>query len=93
MSRAYKCDICNSFYDKNDILTAAAQTENPCNYIKLNNCIVQLVEYNTKYDRDICPKCTAKLQKTVDDILREEIKQNGAIDGVVDGVEVNYTKC
>lgn len=92
MSKAYKCDICNNFYDKNDIL-AAVQTENPCNYIRLNNCIVQLVEYNTKYDRDICPNCTAKLQKTVDNIIKAEIKQSCAIDGVVDGVEVNYTKC
>ena len=83
MSKAYKCDICNSFYDNNDIPITT--------YTK--KCMVQLVEYDTHYDIDICPKCTAKLQKTVDDIRRAEIKQSGAIDGVVDGVEVNYTKC
>ena len=93
MSNAYKCDICGNFYDDNDI-PIATQTANRCNYIKLNNCVVKLVEYSSRCDVDICPNCTAKLQNTVDDILREQIKQNdvGVIDGVVDGVKVNYTK-
>lgn len=75
MSKAYKCDICRSFYDKDNI-PVATQTANRCNYIRLNNCIVQLVEYNTKYDIDICPKCTERLQQTVNDIIKGEIKQN-----------------
>ena len=71
MSKAYRCDICNSFYD-NDGFPTATQKENLCNYIRLNNRVFQLVEYNTKYDIDICPKCTEKLQETVDYISTDD---------------------
>lgn len=93
MSKAYKCDICHSFYDKKNDIPTATQTTNHYNYIRLNDCVVQLVEYNTKYYVDVCPRCTEKLQKIVDDIRGANVKQSCAIDGVVDGVEVNYTKC
>ena len=62
MSKAYKCDICNNFYDDNDTPITTYKKE----------CMVQLVEYDTHYDIDICPNCIAKLQKTIDDIRKEK---------------------
>lgn len=56
MSKAYKCDICNSFYDENDILTLA-QTENPCNYIKLNNCINITLSMIEIFVRSVLQNC------------------------------------
>lgn len=98
MSNAYKCDICNNFYDENSVCSDGyinpRLVESNINCIQLCGCVGRLVEHNSGNRLDICPNCTAKLQKTVNDILREQIKQNnvGVIDGVVDGVEVNYTK-
>lgn len=79
MSRAYKCDICNSFYDNNDI-PIDTQTANRCNYIKLNNCVVKLVEYNSRCDVDVCPDCIARLQDTVNSVLTEELIKGGVKD-------------
>lgn len=96
MSNAYKCDICNNFYDDNsvcsDMYINPRLVESNINYIQLHSGAARLVEHNSGNRLDICPNCTARLQKTVDDILREQIRQNGVIDGVVGGVEVDYTK-
>lgn len=96
MSNAYKCDICNNFYDEDSVCSDGyinpKLVKSNINYIQLRSRIARLIGHGSGDNLDICPNCTAKLQKTVDDIIRAEIKQSGVIDGVVNGVEVNYTK-
>ncbi len=90
MSRAYKCDICNSFYDENSVCSDGyinpRLVKNNTNYIRLRSGSAYLVKYDSGVAKtdvysdfaDICPDCTARLQRAVDDILREEIRQNNA---------------
>lgn len=83
MSKAYKCDICNSFYDENTVCSDGyinhRLVKNNTNYIQLRSGSAYLVEYDSGVAKaDICPDCTARLQRIVDDILREEIRQNNA---------------
>lgn len=80
MSNAYKCDICNNFYDESSVCSDGyinpRLVESNINYIQLHNRVARLVEHSSGNKIDICPNCTAKLQRTVDDILREQIRQN-----------------
>lgn len=83
MSKAYKCDICNNFYDENSVCSDgyinSRLVKSNTNYIKLRNASACLVKYDSGMAKtDICPDCTARLQRVVDDILREEIRQNNA---------------
>lgn len=83
MSKAYKCDICNNFYDENSVCSDGyinhRLVKSNTNYIKLRSASACLVKYDSGMAKaDICPDCTARLQRVVDDILREEIRQNNA---------------
>lgn len=96
MSKAYKCDICNNFYDENSVCSDGyinpRLVKSNTNYIQLRSGSATLVKYDSgNVKADICPDCTARLQRVVDDILREEIKQNN-VSVIGDGVEINYTK-
>lgn len=96
MSKAYKCDICNNFYDENSVCSDGyinpRLVKSNTNYIQLRSRIACLIGYGSGDKIDVCPNCTAKLQKTVDDIIRAEIRKSGVVDGAVGGVEINYTK-
>ena len=86
MSKAYKCDICNNFYDENSVCSDGYINprlgKSNTNYIKLRSDSDCLFKYDSGVAKsgvakaDICPDCTARLQRVVDDILREEIRQN-----------------
>lgn len=83
MSKAYKCDICNNFYDENSVYSDGyinpRLVKNNTNYIQLRSSSAYLVKCDSGIAKaDICPDCTARLQRVVDDILREEIRQNNA---------------
>ena len=53
--------------------------KNNTNYIRLRSSSACLFKNDSGVDKaDICPDCTARLQRAVDDILREEIRQNNA---------------
>lgn len=83
MSKAYKCDICNSFYDENSVCSDGyinpRLVKNNTNYIRLRSGSACLYKYDSDVAKaDICPDCTSRLQRAVDDILREEIRQNNA---------------
>jgi len=83
MSKAYKCDICNNFYDENSVCSDGyinpRLVKSNANYIKLRSSSACLVKYDSGMAKaDICPDCTARLQRVVDDIFREEIRQNNA---------------
>lgn len=83
MSKAYKCDICNSFYDENSVCSDGyinpRLVKSNTNYIQLRSGSACLFRYDYGMAKaDICPDCTARLQRVVDDILREEIRQNNA---------------
>lgn len=83
MSKAHKCDICNNFYDENSVCSDGyinpRLVKSNTNYIKLRSSSACLFKYDSGMtNADICPDCTARLQRVVDDILREEIRQNNA---------------
>lgn len=81
MSKAYKCDICNNFYDENSVCSDGyinpRLVKSNTNYIQLRSGSACLFRYDSGVAKaDICPKCTERLQQTVNDIIKGEIKQN-----------------
>lgn len=75
MSRAYQCDICKSFYCDNE--NTNSKIIERINLFKLSGTdVYSLYDTNTnsKFDADICPNCTKRIQDTIDDIIRERLE-------------------
>lgn len=76
MSRAYQCDICRGFYCNNE--NTNSKIIERTNLFKLYGTdVYSLYDNNTnsKFDADICPSCTKRIQDTIDDILIENKKK------------------
>ncbi len=67
--RAYKCDICGTFYEKN------ATTKNKDLTIKQQ--IYSIVSRDCSYKADICPDCMVALQKVIDERRINEESKGG----------------
>lgn len=75
MSRAFQCDICRGFYSNNE--NTNSKIIERTNLFKLcGTDVYSLYDINTnsKFDADICPNCTKRIQDTIDDILRERLE-------------------
>lgn len=75
MSRAYQCDICKGFYCNNE--NTNSKIIERINLFKLSGIdVYSLYDTNTnsKFDADICPNCTERIQDTIDDIIRERLE-------------------
>lgn len=75
MSKAYQCDICRGFYSNNE--NTNSKIIERTNLFKLCGTYVYSLyatNTNSKFDADICPNCTKRIQDTIDDILREHSK-------------------
>lgn len=75
MSRAYQCDICKGFYCDNK--NTNSKIIERINLFKLSGTdVYSLYDTNTnsKFDADICPNCTKRIQNTIDDIICERLE-------------------
>lgn len=75
MSRAYQCDICKGFYCDNE--NTNSKIIERINLFKLSGIDVYSLydtDTNSKFDADICPNCTKRIQDTIDDIIRERLE-------------------
>lgn len=68
MSKAYQCDICRGFYCNNE--NTNSKIIEHTNLFKLSGTNVYSFT-NSKFDADICPNCTKRIQDTIDNIIRE----------------------
>ena len=75
MSRAFQCDICKGFYCDNE--NTNSKIIERINLFKLSGADVYSLydtNNNSKFDADICPNCTKRIQDTIDDIIRERLE-------------------